>query len=219
MKTLIIYDSVFGNTEKVAKAISKAFAKEVEIAKVSEVKIEQLCGLNLLIVGSPTRAFRPTKELTAFLREIPENSLKKVRIAAFDTRVDVKELNNKLRNRPLVFTDDALSNDINNNDIIWNEFDRLKVNFEKGKSNQVYNTLMKNTTTIEIPKTDTVTIQIKNPEKQTDEANVVIINSYKENQENKRDVQNFVSHFKARYESIKRWLARIVKNTISQNDN
>jgi len=96
VKTLIIYDSVFGNTEKVAKAISKAFAKEVEIAKVSEVKIEQLCGLNLLIVGSPTRAFRPTKELTAFLREIPENSLKKVRIAAFDTRVDVKELNNKL---------------------------------------------------------------------------------------------------------------------------
>ena len=71
-----------------------------------------------------------------------------------------KELNNKLRNRPLVFTDDALSNEINNNDIIWNEFDRLKVNFEKGKSSQVYNTLIKNTTNIE-NNTNTVTIQVK----------------------------------------------------------
>ncbi|MEK6955097.1 MAG: DNA-directed DNA polymerase II small subunit [Nanoarchaeota archaeon] len=116
-----------------------------------------------------------------------------------------KELNNKLRNRPLVFTDDALSNEINNNDIIWNEFDRLKVNFEKGKSSQVYNTLMKNTTNIE-NNTNTVTIQVKAVEKQNDDANVIIVNSYKENQENKRDVQNFVSHFKARYETIKRLL-------------
>jgi len=88
MKVLIIYDSAFGNTEQIAQAIGNALGsqKDVEILRVSNVKPEQLTGLKLLIVGSPTRQFRPTAAINNFLKRIPKNGLKGVKIAVFDTR-------------------------------------------------------------------------------------------------------------------------------------
>ena len=57
MKTLVIYDSFFGNTEKIAQAIGNTLgAKEnVSVVRVGEAKPPQLAGLALLVVGSPTR--------------------------------------------------------------------------------------------------------------------------------------------------------------------
>ena len=51
MKAMVVYDSMYGNTKKVAEAISKALGpeEEVEISQVGEVKPEQLAGLALLI--------------------------------------------------------------------------------------------------------------------------------------------------------------------------
>jgi len=88
MKALVIYDSVFGNTEQIAQAIGKALGsqKDIEILRVSNVKPEQLTGLKLLIVGSPTRQFRPTAAINNLLKRIPKNGLRDVKVAAFDTR-------------------------------------------------------------------------------------------------------------------------------------
>jgi len=88
MKALVIYDSVFGNTEQIAQAIGNALGsqEDVEILRVSNVKPEQLTGLKLLIVGSPTRQFRPTAAINNLLKRIPQNGLKGVKVAAFDTR-------------------------------------------------------------------------------------------------------------------------------------
>lgn len=97
MKTLVIYDSVFGNTEQVAQAIGKALEdQEALVLPVSQIKPEQLTGLRLLIVGSPTRSFRPTEAMTRFLRGIPSANLKGVRVAAFDTRIVVAEARSAL---------------------------------------------------------------------------------------------------------------------------
>ncbi len=95
MKALIVYDSYFGNTEQVAQAIATALgsSKDVGILRVGKVKSEQLKGLKLLIVGSPTRAFNPTTALKNFLRSVPKNSLNGVRVAAFDTRISQDEIN------------------------------------------------------------------------------------------------------------------------------
>lgn len=48
MNVLIIYDSVFGNTEQIAQAIGNALGsqEDVEILRVSNVKPLQLTGLN-----------------------------------------------------------------------------------------------------------------------------------------------------------------------------
>ena len=94
MKALIIYVSVFGNTEQIAQAIGNALGsqEEVEILRASDAKPEQLTGLKLLIVGSPTRGFRPTEAITGFLKRISTSGLKGVKVAAFDTRLSTSDI-------------------------------------------------------------------------------------------------------------------------------
>ncbi len=92
MKALVVYDSVFGNTEKIAQAMASALGCEAR--RVTAVTPEQLAGLDALIVGSPTQAFQALKPVKAFLKGIPAGSLKGVKVAGFDTRMDVKEVNN-----------------------------------------------------------------------------------------------------------------------------
>jgi flavodoxin len=89
MKALVVYDSFFGNTEQIARAIGDALRAqgEVEVVQARDVKPGQLDGLTLLVVGSPTRAFRPSRAIVGFLHGIPRGSLKDVKLAAFDTRM------------------------------------------------------------------------------------------------------------------------------------
>ena len=94
MKALVVYDSVFGNTEQLAQAIESALGpqEDVEILRVADVDQERLTGVRLLIVGSPTRRFRPTEAITGFLKRIPSNSLERVRVAAFDASLSTDDI-------------------------------------------------------------------------------------------------------------------------------
>jgi flavodoxin I len=98
LKGMVIYDSFFGNTEQIAKAIGKVLQSKgnVKVLKVNQVKPEQLVGLNLLIVGSPTRAFRPTGSINRFLGKIPRNGLKDIKVAAFDTGISLDDVNSTI---------------------------------------------------------------------------------------------------------------------------
>ncbi|MGA9347749.1 MAG: flavodoxin family protein [Anaerolineae bacterium] len=104
MKALIVYDSFFGNTEQIAQAIGNALGspEDVEILRVSNVKPEQLTGLKLLIVGSPTRGFRPTPAISNLLKSIPKNGLKGVKVAAFDTRFTMDEIESSVFILPIL---------------------------------------------------------------------------------------------------------------------
>ena len=112
MKTLVVYDSFFGNTEKIAQAIGAALGgpPEVEVHRVTEVKPEQLIGLSWLIVGSPTRAFNASPLIKAFLAGIPADALRGVKVAAFDTRFPASKIPAFLRLlfRPFGFADRRL---------------------------------------------------------------------------------------------------------------
>jgi flavodoxin len=98
MKALVVYDSVFGNTEKVAQAMGDALGSQAEVQamRVGDVRPEHLSGLDALIVGSPTRAFSPTPAIKGWLRGLPARSLEGVRVAAFDTRVSLEEVDSAL---------------------------------------------------------------------------------------------------------------------------
>lgn len=100
MKALIVYDSVFGNTEKIANAIgdSLGIKENAEVLKISDIKLEKLQEIDLLIIGSPTRAFKPTKAIVDFLIKIPINGLKGVNVAAFDTRVNTDDVTSRMLN-------------------------------------------------------------------------------------------------------------------------
>lgn len=96
MKALIVYDSVFGNTERVAQAMGAALDEDVPVLCVGEVAPEQLTDLDMLLVGSPTRAFQPTPAVKGWLRSLARGSLNGVRVAAFDTRMDMAQVNSPI---------------------------------------------------------------------------------------------------------------------------
>jgi flavodoxin len=93
MNILVVYDSAYGNTESIAKAIGSSC--KADVLRVGEVKAEQLRDLDVLIVGSPTQAFRSLPSVKSFLKNLPAGSLKNVKVASFDTRVDVKQVGNR----------------------------------------------------------------------------------------------------------------------------
>lgn len=99
MKVLIIYDSMYGNTEKIAKAIAGAFisSDKAKILRTSEAPSWDLKSINLLIVGSPTHGGKPTPDLQRFLDQIPADALKDISIASFDTRFLEKDQGFALR--------------------------------------------------------------------------------------------------------------------------
>jgi flavodoxin len=88
MKTLIVYDSAYGNTEQIARAVGHAVGDEVRVALAGEVDAGDLKDYELVIVGSPTQGGRPTPLVKAFLQRIPAGSLKDTGVTAFDTRID-----------------------------------------------------------------------------------------------------------------------------------
>ena len=94
MKVLVLYDSFFGNTEKVAQVIAAQAGTHGEVAmvKVTEAIPDQLKGNDLLFVGSPTRGFSASEGTAAFLKSLPAGSLAGVKAAAFDTRLALEDI-------------------------------------------------------------------------------------------------------------------------------
>ncbi len=92
MQAMIIYDSVYGNTEEIAKAIRNAIKIQMDtkIVRVNSVNLSELIGLKLLIIGSPTHGGSPTEAIQDFLNQIPEASMKDINVAAFDTRLSTR---------------------------------------------------------------------------------------------------------------------------------
>lgn len=98
MKTLIIYDSLYGNTRQIANAMFQALpSSETKIKSASEVELKDLESVGLLLIGSPTHGGRPKASLLAFLESIPNGSLKGVTAAAFDTRFLIQDQGFALR--------------------------------------------------------------------------------------------------------------------------
>ncbi len=89
MKALVVYDTFFGNTEQIARAIGDGLSAEA--VKVDSVTPQQLAGLDLLVVGSPTRAFSSSPNTKAFLKGLASGSLQGVKVASFDTRITLED--------------------------------------------------------------------------------------------------------------------------------
>lgn len=107
MKALVVYESLFGNTEKVARAIASGLSEhlDVDLAEVGTAPATFAEPLDLIVVGGPTHAFsmsRPSTRQDAVkqgathgspqlgLREWLERLHRaghSERVATFDTRV------------------------------------------------------------------------------------------------------------------------------------
>ncbi len=90
-KALVVYSSMFGNTEKVAKALAAGLEKgsvNVEVVKASDVKLDQLDKVDLLCVGSPVNAWGMSSSVKDFLGHLAVvKGLSGKKAFAFDTKL------------------------------------------------------------------------------------------------------------------------------------
>ncbi len=146
----------------------------------------------------------------------------------------LEEVEKKIRtaSRPLIINRDIhrvirrIRGSVNIN---WMEFERSKALMEKGKNGKVYETFLDileyNINEEKKEKIDTILEEIKRPEEnleitneeQTDH-NVIVLESYNEDAM-KREVQDFVLYFKARYNALKEILQNRsdLQNVVSIN--
>jgi len=87
MKALVVYDSIHGNTEKIALSIAEGLGEEAQVIKAADVKAGNLDSVAILVAGSPTYGGQPTPAMKAFLTMVKNLSLNGVAVAAFDTRM------------------------------------------------------------------------------------------------------------------------------------
>jgi len=106
MQALVVYESMFGNTEKIARAIADGLSEKFDVTFADVSTMPRAFGMDLIVAGAPTHAFglsRPASReqaaqkgtvrpdaTAAGLREYLECSptLPQIAAATFDTKVD-----------------------------------------------------------------------------------------------------------------------------------
>lgn len=90
MNTLVVFDSQFGNTEKIARRIAETLEPfgTAHAVRVTEVGPNTLTDVDLLVVGSPTQSWNTTNAIKDFFKHLKPDRAKELLAAAFDTRVD-----------------------------------------------------------------------------------------------------------------------------------
>jgi len=87
MNALVIYDSQFGNTKRIAQAIVAALSDfgEARAVRVDPTQPFACEGVDVLILGCPTQWRRPTPAMRSFLKKLSPEALSNLAVACFDT--------------------------------------------------------------------------------------------------------------------------------------
>ncbi len=105
MRILILYDSLYGNTEKIALAIGDTTKLEhqTNIIKVDHNTTVDLQEVDLLILGSPTHGGRYTEPVKKFIDKLPKNVFVNLKVATFDTSFPTTNMGFFLNNVAKIF--------------------------------------------------------------------------------------------------------------------
>lgn len=90
MKALVVYDSTWGNTEKIATAIAAGIGGGTRAIRVGSADVKEYEEIDLLVLGSPVLGGRPTESMQKHIKSIPQVVAKKLSVATFDTRLTIK---------------------------------------------------------------------------------------------------------------------------------
>ena len=69
MKTIVVYESLWGNTATIARAIAEGFGLEAQVFSTAEATRDVVSGADLIVAGSPLFAFQlPTDKIRETIR-------------------------------------------------------------------------------------------------------------------------------------------------------
>ncbi len=88
-KVIIVYESVYGNTQKIAEAISKGIKEHAElesvVKKTGEIHTDDLCDYDAILFGCPNHNQGPALNLLKFIDRASIVHLNAKTGAVFDT--------------------------------------------------------------------------------------------------------------------------------------
>jgi len=93
-KALVVYYSMYGNTEKVAIALAAGLRSgkvDATVASVDAAKLDELGAFDLLCIGSPVHAWNVSKPVREFLEHLKSvGGLGDKKAFAFDTKAKTR---------------------------------------------------------------------------------------------------------------------------------
>ncbi|MHA1905877.1 MAG: flavodoxin domain-containing protein [Candidatus Thorarchaeota archaeon] len=70
-RAIIVYESVYGNTKKVAEAIAEGIQQvegvECRVVKTGEIHTDEICDYDAIVIGTPNHNQKPSRNMTKFL--------------------------------------------------------------------------------------------------------------------------------------------------------
>lgn len=88
MKTLVVYDTLYGNTGLLARVIANRLP-DVTLVHVESLTPDHIAQAELIFMGSPSRGYNATKRLRQAVETLPKSALKAKSAAVFETRLKV----------------------------------------------------------------------------------------------------------------------------------
>ncbi|MHA2120906.1 MAG: flavodoxin family protein [Promethearchaeota archaeon] len=88
MKTIIIYETKYGNTKKAAEAIGEGLIEaghEIILRDVKEADINEIKDADVIVIGSPTYAGSHARGIKKFIKKMLDINMEGKSIVAFDT--------------------------------------------------------------------------------------------------------------------------------------
>jgi flavorubredoxin len=91
MKAIVLFDTLYGNTEKIANSLAKGLQEagvETEYVNIKGIDVGRLSSYDLLVIGAPTQYISASKPTKNFLERLNTVNLKGKYGFAFDTKLD-----------------------------------------------------------------------------------------------------------------------------------
>jgi flavodoxin len=91
MRACVIFDTRYGNTEKIAKSLETGLMQagiQSVCVNARDVAVDSLKQYDLICVGAPTEGFTASKPMKEFLRKLKSIDLSGTHGFAFDTKLD-----------------------------------------------------------------------------------------------------------------------------------
>ena len=90
-RVIVVYHTVYGNTEKAAEAVRDGFASagmEVECKRIRDTNPDDLKAFDVVVFGTPTHMEDIPEDVRKFMESLKPIDLRGKRGAAFDTRYE-----------------------------------------------------------------------------------------------------------------------------------